>query len=142
MADAAKRRGGSLGFVLGSAVAIPATIFALSNLESTDVEFLGWQAQVPLWVVIALSLAAGAVIGVGLVLAWQARRRLGRRREAKAAAKADKQALERGSQQADEPSATDPGRSVDQSHPVPEIEPGASTAESGSDTQPSRPSTR
>lgn len=87
MADKGQRRIGSLGFVLGFAIGIPATIFALSNLESTAVEFLGWEAEVPLWFVIALSLVAGVLIGVGGLLAWQTRRRMGRRRAAKAAAK-------------------------------------------------------
>lgn len=138
MADGAKRRGGSLGFIIGFAVAIPATIFALSNLESTNVEFLGWQAQVPLWAVIALSLVAGAAIGVGLLLAWQARRRLGRRREAKAAAKAERQ----GGQQADDLTAADPRPGVDRSAQAPAIESGPSTAESGTQARPTGPSTR
>lgn len=87
MAEAGSRRGGSLGFVIGVAVAIPATVFALSNLESTTVEFLGWESEVPLWLVILLSFTAGAVVGIGVLLAVQARRRLGRRREKRVAAK-------------------------------------------------------
>lgn len=82
-----RRRGGSLGFIIGIAVGIPATIFALSNLESADVEFLGWQAEVPLWAVIGLSLLAGVVIGMGVLLAVQARRRRERKREVKSARK-------------------------------------------------------
>jgi uncharacterized integral membrane protein len=82
-----RRRGGSLGFIIGIAVGIPATIFALSNLESADVEFLGWQAEVPLWAVIGLSLLAGIVIGMGVLLAVQARRRRERKREVKSARK-------------------------------------------------------
>ncbi len=82
-----RRRGGSLGFIIGIAVGIPATIFALSNLESTNVEFLGWQAEVPLWAVIGLSLLAGVAIGMGVLLAVQTRRRRHRKREIKGARK-------------------------------------------------------
>ena len=78
-----QRRGGSLGFVVGLALGIPATIFALSNLESVQVEFLGWTASTPLWVVIILSLLAGALIGCALLLAWQARRRHTRKKAAR-----------------------------------------------------------
>lgn len=87
MPEAGQRRGGSLGFVVGFAIAIPATIFALSNLESTQVEFLGWAAEVPLWAVIALSLLTGVLLGIVMIVAWQARRRHGRKKAAKAAAK-------------------------------------------------------
>jgi uncharacterized integral membrane protein len=78
-----KRRGGSLGFVVGLAVGVPATLFALSNLESVQVEFLGWTASTPLWVVIILSLLAGALIGCAVLLAWQARRRRTRKKAAR-----------------------------------------------------------
>lgn len=88
------RRGGTLGFVVGFGIAIPATIFALSNLESATVEFLGWQAQVPLWAVIGLSLLAGALIGVIVLLAWQARRKHGQKKMAKQAQR-EKQAAEK-----------------------------------------------
>ncbi len=82
-----RRRGGSLGFAIGILVAVPATVFLLSNLEQATVEFLGWQAEVPLWLVIALSVLAGAVIGVGVTLALQARRRRDKRKAGKAAAR-------------------------------------------------------
>ena len=78
-----QRRGGSLGFVVGLALGIPATVFALSNLESVQVEFLGWTASTPLWVVIILSLLAGALIGWAVLLAWQARRRHTRKKAAR-----------------------------------------------------------
>lgn len=77
------RRGGSLGFVVGLALGVPATIFALSNLESVQVEFLGWTASTPLWVVIILSLLSGALIGCAVLLAWQARRRHTRKKAAR-----------------------------------------------------------
>lgn len=78
-----QRRGGSLGFVVGLVIGVPATIFALSNLEAVEVEFLGWQASTPLWVVIILSLLAGALIGCAVLLAWQARRRHTRKKAAR-----------------------------------------------------------
>ncbi len=78
-----RRRGGSLGFVIGLALGVPATLFALSNLESVQVEFLGWTASTPLWVVIVLSLLAGALIGCAVLLAWQARRRHTRKKAAR-----------------------------------------------------------
>jgi uncharacterized integral membrane protein len=78
-----QRRGGSLGFVIGLGLGVPATIFALSNLESVQVEFLGWTASTPLWVVIILSLLAGALIGCAVLLAWQARRRHTRKKAAR-----------------------------------------------------------
>ena len=78
-----KRRGGSLGFAVGLTLGVPATIFALSNLESVQVEFLGWTASTPLWVVIILSLLAGALIGCAVLLAWQARRRRTRKKAAR-----------------------------------------------------------
>jgi uncharacterized integral membrane protein len=78
-----QRRGGSLGFVIGLALGVPATVFALSNLESVQVEFLGWTASTPLWVVIILSLLAGALIGCAVLLAWQARRRHTRKKAAR-----------------------------------------------------------
>lgn len=84
MADT-QRRGGTFGFLVGFGIAIPATIFALSNLESATVEFLGWQAEVPLWAVIALSFLAGALLGVIVLLAWQARRSRGKKKVAKRA---------------------------------------------------------
>lgn len=87
-----QRRGGTLGFVIGFGIAIPATIFALSNLESATVEFLGWQAEVPLWAVIGLSLLAGALIGIIVLLAWQARRKHGKKKVAKQAAREQKAA--------------------------------------------------
>jgi uncharacterized integral membrane protein len=78
-----QRRGGSLGFIVGLALGVPATIFALSNLESVEVEFLGWTASTPLWVVIILSLLAGVLIGCAVLLAWQARRRHTRKKAAR-----------------------------------------------------------
>ena len=78
-----QRRGGSLGFVVGLALGVPATVFALSNLESVQVEFLGWTASKPLRVVIILSLLAGALIGCAVLLAWQARRRHTRKKAAR-----------------------------------------------------------
>lgn len=88
-----RRAGGSLGFVVGFGIGIPATIFALSNLESVSVEFLGWQAETPLWAVITLSLLAGALLGVAVLLAWQARRRHGRKKQAKQRAREEQRAL-------------------------------------------------
>jgi uncharacterized integral membrane protein len=85
MADKGRRRGSSLGFVVGFGVGIPATIFALSNLEATSVEFLGWQAEVPLWAVMAISLLAGVLLGIAGLLTWQARRRRGRKKAARSA---------------------------------------------------------
>lgn len=80
MAAEGRRRGGSLGFVIGIVVAVPATVFALSNLEHATVQFLGWQAEVPLWLVIAVSVLAGTVIGAGVTLALRARRRRERKK--------------------------------------------------------------
>lgn len=85
MAQTQRRRGGTVGFIVGFGIAIPATIFALSNLESATIEFLGWQAQVPLWAVIGLSFLAGALLGIVLLLAWQARRKHGKKKVAKQA---------------------------------------------------------
>lgn len=94
MTNETKRRtGGSLGFVVGFGIGIPATIFALSNLESVTVEFLGWQAETPLWAVITLSLLAGALLGLAVLLTWQARRRHGRRKQAKQRARDEQRAL-------------------------------------------------
>lgn len=108
MADSKPRRGGSLGFVVGFAIAIPATIFALSNLESARVEFLGWTAEVPLWAVIAISFLAGAVLGLVWLLTWQARRKRGRKKAAKAAAKREQPSIDNSDDHpALEPSARD-----------------------------------
>jgi uncharacterized integral membrane protein len=79
-----RKRSGSLGFVIGVVVAIPATLFALSNLEPATVEFLGWQAKVPLWAVIGLSVLAGVLIGSALTAAFGARRRREKKRRAQA----------------------------------------------------------
>jgi uncharacterized integral membrane protein len=79
-----RRRVGSLGFVVGALVAVPATVFAVSNLETTSVQFLGWQADVPLWIVIGVSVLAGFIIGAGVTAAVQARRRRTRKKRAKA----------------------------------------------------------
>jgi uncharacterized integral membrane protein len=79
-----RRRVGSLWFVVGVLVAVPATIFALSNLESATVEFLGWQAETPLWAVIGISVLAGVLIGAALTAAIGARRRRGKRRAVRA----------------------------------------------------------
>jgi uncharacterized integral membrane protein len=83
MEQTQRRRGGGLLFVVGILVGIPVTIFAVSNLESATVEFLGWTAQVPLWAVIALSLLAGALLGIAALLTWQARRKHGRKQAAR-----------------------------------------------------------
>lgn len=107
MAEAKQRRGGSLGFVVGFAIAIPVTIFALSNLESAQVEFLGWTAEVPLWAVIVLSFVAGALVGVLVLVTWRARRKHGRRKAAKAAAKREQRSLDENARPALEPSGTD-----------------------------------
>jgi uncharacterized integral membrane protein len=108
MAEVKQRRGGTLGFIVGFGIGIPATVFALSNLEATNVEFLGWAAQVPLWAVIALSLVAGVLLGVTMLLGWQARRKHGRKKAAKQAARqqpSDPPAVE-----APDPSAEPPAR--------------------------------
>jgi uncharacterized integral membrane protein len=81
-----RRRVGTLWFVVGIAVAIPATIFAVSNVEPTTIEFAGWQAEVPLYLVIGASLFAGIVIGAALASAIGVSRRRARRRQRKAAA--------------------------------------------------------
>ncbi len=102
-----RRTGGSLGFVVGFGIGIPATIFALSNLESVTVEFLGWQAETPLWAVITLSLVAGALLGVAMLLTWQARRRHGRKKAAKQRAREEQQAISE--QPTPDPTALEPG---------------------------------
>lgn len=120
MAETTPRRGGSLGFVVGFAIAIPATIFALSNLESANVEFLGWTFQLPLWAVIAVSFAAGALLGIIVLLGWQARRKRGRKKAAKREQKAPRTddtnpALEPGGSNAgpaSRPSTADTGSSA------------------------------
>jgi uncharacterized integral membrane protein len=101
------RTGGSLGFVVGFGIGIPATIFALSNLESVTVEFLGWQAETPLWAVITLSLLAGALLGVAVLLTWQARRRHGRKKQAKKRAREEQRALSE--QPSQDAAALEPG---------------------------------
>jgi uncharacterized integral membrane protein len=79
-----RRRVGSVWFVIGVAIAIPATVFAVSNVEPAQIEFLGWQALVPLWIVIGASLLAGMLIGAALTAAAGARRRRARRKQRQA----------------------------------------------------------
>jgi|GEM_PF-5420807 uncharacterized integral membrane protein len=83
-----RRRVGSLWFVVGVLVAVPATIFALSNLDTATIQFLGWQAETPLWAVIIISVLAGVLIGSALTAALGARRRRGKQRKASSRAAA------------------------------------------------------
>lgn len=91
-----RRRVGSLWFVVGVLVAVPATIFALSNLDTATIQFLGWQAETPLWAVISISVLAGVLIGSALTAALGARRRREKRRKAGAKAQAETPAAEQG----------------------------------------------
>lgn len=124
MATTQRRRGGALGFVVGFGIGIPATIFALSNLEATNVEFLGWQAQVPLWAVIAASMLLGAVFAVAMLLAWQARRKRGRKKAAKAVRQVQQQAAVEAASESSDPalgSGLDGGRAGSGTDPAADL---------------------
>lgn len=110
-----RRRVGSLWFVVGVVLAVPATIFALSNLDTATIGFLGWQAEIPLWAVIVISVLAGVLIGSALTAAVGARRRREKQRKAAVRAQAETPTREQG-QPSPDTIAADPASS---SHPAP-----------------------
>ncbi len=48
--------------LLVAAIAVVATIFVISNLESVPVSFLGYEATLPLWLMILGSLLTGVLL--------------------------------------------------------------------------------
>jgi uncharacterized integral membrane protein len=62
--DRAYKEGGlSLGLIITGIVAVTAVIFIVQNSEEAAVKFLVLNATVPLSLVIAISMALGAVLG-------------------------------------------------------------------------------
>lgn len=54
--------GSYVAFAGGILIAVLAMLFVLSNGQPVTVAFLGWDAQVPLWLVILASLLLGALL--------------------------------------------------------------------------------
>jgi uncharacterized integral membrane protein len=60
--------------IVAIVAAVLIVIFALQNTDESDVDFLVWDAGIPLWVVIVVTAALGFVVG------WFLGRASGRRR--------------------------------------------------------------
>ena len=58
-----KNQGTSFGLIVSGIVGVAAIIFILQNSETQDVTFLFFTANVPLSVVIIVSMVLGAVLG-------------------------------------------------------------------------------
>ena len=75
------------GFVVGVVIAVAVTLLIIQNGESTQLDWLAFHFQAPLWIMLLLTLAAGGVIAeagkvaVGRWLAGAKKRRMTARPE-------------------------------------------------------------
>jgi uncharacterized integral membrane protein len=51
-----------LSLTLVAVLSVVATIFVLSNQQTSQVSFAGYEAEMPAWLLILASMAAGAVL--------------------------------------------------------------------------------
>jgi len=63
-------------------LAVPAAILVLSNTDSQEIGFAGLTWEAPLWIILAITFAAGAVLTKVVAWAWSALRRRTRKRRA------------------------------------------------------------
>jgi uncharacterized integral membrane protein len=63
----------SAGLVIAGLIVIAVAIFVAQNTESIDFEFLVFNFSMPLWLVLVIVFALGAVVGQGAM--WLRRRR-------------------------------------------------------------------
>jgi len=68
-----------LFFVL---LAVPAAILVLSNTDSQEIGFAGLTWEAPLWIILAITFAAGAILTKVVASAWGGLRRRTHRRKA------------------------------------------------------------
>jgi uncharacterized integral membrane protein len=70
--------GGAIATIGGGALLV---IFMLQNTQDARVEFLFWEFTWPVWLLILVSAAAGAIIWLGLGILRRHRRRKERRQD-------------------------------------------------------------
>ena len=58
-----------LAFLL--AVSIPVLILVLSNPDSTEIGFAGWNGSAPLWLLLVITFVAGAIVTRLLGWVWR-----------------------------------------------------------------------
>jgi uncharacterized integral membrane protein len=76
MNDESTGRGGiSVGAVFGGVAAVLALIFIVQNTESSTVNFLFWEFDLPVWVWALILFLLGGVTGYGFSWRRQRRRR-------------------------------------------------------------------
>ena len=71
-----KLGGGAIAAISGAALLV---IFMVQNTEEVPIDFLWWDFSWPLWLVVFLSAAFGALIWLGLGVLRRHRRRVDRR---------------------------------------------------------------
>jgi uncharacterized integral membrane protein len=76
-----QRSGVTLGTIASVGGAALLLIFVLQNTESVRVHFLFWHFTWPIWVLILVAAAAGALIWIGLGVLRRHRRRVDRRQD-------------------------------------------------------------
>ncbi|MFI5593153.1 lipopolysaccharide assembly LapA domain-containing protein [Amycolatopsis sp. NPDC051758] len=78
--SASPTRSYRLGVAVGALLAVSVALLIVQNGQSAGLSWLGWQFQVPLWLILLLAVAAGAVLmAAGVLLGMRARSRRDRR---------------------------------------------------------------
>jgi uncharacterized integral membrane protein len=83
--DGEDKTGVPVGLIVGAIIAILAVIFIAQNGRKTNISFLAWDFNSPLWVVLVI------VVGVGYLLGWLVPKLIKRSRAKAKAAAAKKQ---------------------------------------------------
>lgn len=85
LVDQAKKLTGDpkfrLGLAVGAAVTVAIGVFIFQNGESTDLQFLWADFNIPLWVGLLASFAAGCLAAPLFAWSWRRHRRLKRERK-------------------------------------------------------------
>ncbi len=71
-----------LPLVFLAVVTIPAVILVLSNTDSQQINFAGFTWEAPLWIILAATFLAGALLTRAIGWAWTVMRRRSRRKRA------------------------------------------------------------
>jgi uncharacterized integral membrane protein len=81
-AEQEKPRTWALPLFFVALLVIPAAILVLSNTDSREIGFAGLTWEAPLWIILAITFAAGAILTKVVGRAWGAIRRRSLRRKA------------------------------------------------------------
>lgn len=76
-----RRRPFRLGLAIGAAVSAAAALLVVQNGHSTSVGWLWFDVEMPLWLLLVVTLATGVVIGEAAKVVWHRARTRGAERQ-------------------------------------------------------------